>query len=112
MKETGSGGPTPDHAPSHVVPRRVYYTVFATLIGMTLLTIAAASVDMGPLNTVVALAIACFKASLVLLYFMHLRQSPRLVWIAVATGIAWLLILILITLSDYMSRGWLLPPGA
>jgi cytochrome c oxidase subunit 4 len=55
------------------------------------------------------LAIACTKALLVVLFFMHVRWSTRLTWVVAASGFFWLLIMFTITMSDYMSRGWL--PG-
>ena len=72
----------------------------------TVLTVAAAEVDMGPLNNIVMLAIACTKALLVILFFMHVRWSSRLTWVVVASGFFWLLILFGLTMTDYMSRGW------
>jgi cytochrome c oxidase subunit 4 len=98
-----TGGERPDH----VVPPRVYVTVFAILIVLTATTTAVSSVDLGPWNTVVALAIAFVKASLVVLFFMHIKYSPRLMQITVAGGLFWLAILISLTLSDFMTRSWL-----
>jgi cytochrome c oxidase subunit 4 len=74
---------------------------------LTATTTAVSFVDLGPWNTVVALAIAFFKATLVVLFFMHVKYSPRLTQITVGGGLLWLAILILITLSDFMTRGWL-----
>jgi cytochrome c oxidase subunit 4 len=93
----------------HLVPLRVYFTVFAALMVLTGLTVFAAMQDLGPLNTVVALAIACLKAVLVVLYFMHVRYSTKLTWAVIAGGFFWLLLLLLMTLSDYITRGpgWL-----
>ena len=91
----------------HVVPRKVYYAVFGALLVLTAVTTAVAFVDLGPWNTVVALAIAFLKATLVALFFMHVKYSPRLTQIVVAGGIFWLAILIVLTLSDFVSRGWL-----
>lgn len=91
----------------HVVPRSVYFAVFGALMVLTATTTAVSFVDLGPWNTVVALAIAFFKATLVVLFFMHVKYSPRLTQITVAGGLLWLAILILITLSDFMTRGWL-----
>jgi cytochrome c oxidase subunit IV len=73
----------------------------------TLLTVAAAKVDMGALNNVVMLAIACTKATLVILFFMHVRWSSRLTWVVAMSGFFWLLILFGIGMSDYLSRGWI-----
>jgi cytochrome c oxidase subunit 4 len=87
----------------------MYYMVFGALIVGTVLTVAAAKVDMGALNNVVMLAIACTKASLVILFFMHVRWSSRLTWVVAMAGFFWLLILFGIGMSDYLSRGWV--PG-
>lgn len=91
----------------HVVPRKVYYAVFAALLVLTAITTAVAFVDLGPWNTVVALGIAFLKATLVALFFMHVKYSPRLTQVIVAGGLFWLAILIVLTLSDFVSRGWL-----
>ena len=91
----------------HVVPRSVYFLVFGALMVLTATTTAVSFVDLGPWNTVVALGIAFLKATLVVLFFMHVKYSPRLTQITVAGGLLWLAILILITLSDFMTRGWL-----
>jgi cytochrome c oxidase subunit 4 len=91
----------------HVVPRSVYFAVFGALMVLTATTTAVSFVDLGPWNTVVALTIAFLKATLVVLFFMHVKYSPRLTQITVGGGLLWLAILILITLSDFMTRGWL-----
>ena len=91
----------------HLPPITLYYSVFAALIVGTLLTVAAAMVDFGALNNVVMLAIACTKALLVILFFMHVRWSSRLTWVVAAAGFFWLLILFTITMTDYLSRGWM-----
>ncbi|MCX6537668.1 MAG: cytochrome C oxidase subunit IV family protein [Acidobacteria bacterium] len=95
--------------PKHLVPLRVYFAVFAALMTLTALTVFAAMQDLGPFNTVVALVIACTKAVLVVLYFMHVRYSTKLTWAVIAGGVFWLLLLLLMTLSDYITRGpgWL-----
>lgn len=90
----------------HVAPKSMYYLVFLALIVGTGLTVAAAKVDMGPLNNVVMLAIACTKATLVILFFMHVRWSSRLTWVVVMSGFFWLLILFSLGMSDYLSRSW------
>ena len=94
---------------AHVAPKSMYYMVFGALILGTILTVAAAKVDMGAINNIVMLAIACTKASLVILFFMHVRWSSRLTWVVAMAGFFWLLILFGIGMSDYMSRGWV--PG-
>lgn len=95
---------------AHVVPRRTYYAVFLALIVLTGVTVAAAFADLGPMNTFVALTIACVKATLVVLYFMHARYGDRLVWVMVAFGLLWLVLLVCGVLSDYDSRDWLPVP--
>ena len=94
---------------AHIAPKSMYYMVFGALILGTILTVAAAKVDMGALNNIVMLAIACTKATLVILFFMHVRWSSRLTWVVAMAGFFWLLILFGIGMSDYMSRGWV--PG-
>ena len=86
---------------------RAYYVVFAVLIVLTAVTVAVAYLDLEPLNTVAALGIAAVKALLVLLYFMHLRYSGRLVWLFAAAGFVFLALLIGLMLGDVVSRGWL-----
>lgn len=90
----------------HVVPTRVYYTVFAVLLFMTGLTVFVAYFNLGLLNPVVALSIAVFKATIVALYFMHARYSPKLVWVVGGASVFWLGILLVLSLSDYLTRGW------
>ena len=90
----------------HVAPKSMYYAVFAALIVGTALTVAAAFVDMGALNNVVMLAIAVAKATLVVLFFMHVRWGTRLTWVIAASGFFWLLILFGLTMQDYLTRGW------
>jgi cytochrome c oxidase subunit IV len=90
----------------HVVPRRTYYVVYAALLVCTYLTWQVAYFDLGPLNTVAALAIAVFKATLVVLFFMHARDSTRLTWAVVLGAIFWLGILLALTMGDYLTRGW------
>ncbi len=90
-----------------VVPVKVYVAVFVTLLVMTATTTAVSGVDMGPWNTVVALAIAFFKASLVVLFFMHVKYSPRLTQLVILGALLWLAILLVLTFSDFASRGWL-----
>jgi cytochrome c oxidase subunit 4 len=89
-----------------IVPRHVYYCVFAALIALTGLTVGVSLIDLGPLNLIVAIGIAVSKALLVMLFFMHLRYSSHLNWIIAAAGVIWLGHLILFTMSDYLTRGW------
>jgi len=92
-----------DHSQSHPTPK-LYVVIFLTLVVGTCLTWAIAFLNLGIFNPVVALAIACIKATLVILYFMHVRYSDRLTMVTVGAGFFWLLILITLSLSDYLSR--------
>ena len=91
----------------HVVPVTIYVAVFVTLLIMTAATTVISGIDLGPWNTVVALGIAVFKASLVVLFFMHAKYSPRLTHMVILAGIFWFALLLLITFSDFATRGWL-----
>jgi cytochrome c oxidase subunit IV len=84
--------------------RKTYLVVFGALLGLTLVTTAVAFVDLGPLNTPLALSIAILKASLVMIYFMHLRHSTFLARVFAGAGVLWLLHFIIFTLSDYLTR--------
>lgn len=91
----------------HIVPVRVYFLIFLALLVGTALTVFAAFVDFPwRFNTIVALTIASVKATLVVLYFMHVRYSPRLVWVIVASALFWMGILFAFTFSDYLTRGY------
>jgi cytochrome c oxidase subunit 4 len=90
----------------HIVSRTVYLTIFIVLMVLTGLTVFVATIDLGPFNAIVALSIAVFKATLVVLYFMHVRYSSRLTWVFVTAGFFWMGILVVLTLSDYFSRSW------
>jgi cytochrome c oxidase subunit 4 len=91
----------------HILPPRTYYTIYIVLLVCTYLTWQVAYFDLGPMNTIAALAIAVFKAVLVVLFFMHVKYSTRLTWAVVAGSIFWLGILLALTLSDYLTRPWL-----
>jgi cytochrome c oxidase subunit 4 len=90
----------------HIVPTRVYYAIFAVLMVCTAITVGVAFVDLGPLNIVVALSIAVFKAVLVVLFFMHVKYSTRLTWAVVVGSVFWLGIMLVLTMSDYLTRSW------
>jgi len=90
----------------HVVAKKLYFMVFAALIVLTVVTATVATIDLGPMNIVVALLIAMGKATLVTLFFMHLRWSTRLVHIVAVASMIWLALLIALTLSDYRTRHW------
>jgi cytochrome c oxidase subunit 4 len=92
----------------HIVPVKIYVTIFLALLVGTALTVMAAYVDFPwQFNTIVALTIATAKATLVVLYFMHVRYSTRLIWVIVGAALFWMGILFALTLSDFYTRGWL-----
>ena len=86
--------------------RRRYYTIYAILMVCTGLTWQVAYFDLGSFNTIAALGIAGFKAGLVVLFFMHVRET-RLAWVVLVGGVFWLGILLALTMSDYLTRGWM-----
>jgi cytochrome c oxidase subunit 4 len=99
----------------HIVPLGVYLSIFAALMALTALTVWVAVVDLGTyswLHTPLALVIATAKATLVVLWFMHVKYGSRLVWVFLAAGLLWLVILIAITVGDYVGRTWEPAPNA
>jgi cytochrome c oxidase subunit 4 len=96
----------PEHGEHHIVTPKTYIIVFITLLTFTGLTVWAAFVNLGILNPVIALAIACTKAVIVILFFMHVFFQSKLIKMTVASGFFTFLILITMTLSDYISRSW------
>lgn len=91
---------------AEVVSRRVYYGVYAALLGLVLLTWALSSLHLGhSLSASVALTIAIVKAVLVILFFMHVRYSSWLTWVFVGAGVAWMGHILILTMSDYLTRG-------
>ena len=94
----------------HIVHPRVYITIFLVLMLGTGLTVLAAFRDFpGPLNAIIAMTIAVVKATFVVLYFMHVRYSSRLIWLVIFAALFWLAILFALTISDYWTRAWLPP---
>lgn len=94
----------------HIVSVRIYLMIFLVLMVGTALTVWAGFRDFpGPLNVIIALTIATIKATLVVLYFMHLRYSKRLVWIIFGSALFWMGLLFALTFSDYWTRQWLSP---
>jgi cytochrome c oxidase subunit 4 len=90
-------------------PKR-YFVVYGSLLALTIATTAAARVDLGYFNIVVAIGIAVLKALLVALFFMHLVRTPHRTMIVAGAGVFWLAILIVLTLGDVLTRGWLPVP--
>lgn len=92
-----------EHA--HPTPK-LYIGIILILMSLTVATWLIASVNLGIFNPVVALTIAVIKAVLVILFFMHVRYSSKLTMVTVGAGFFWLLIMITLSLSDYLSRYW------
>ena len=90
----------------HVSPKSTYYAIFGALMVLTGVTVGVAFIHLGRLNFPVALAIAVTKATLVILFFMHVKYSPRLTWAVVIGSVFWLGILLVLTMGDYLTRGW------
>ncbi len=88
----------------HIVSPKVYAVIFGSLMLGTFITVKAAFVDLGQLNIVIALGIATIKATLVVLYFMHARYSPKRTQLVIVCSIFWLAIMLALTLSDYDTR--------
>jgi cytochrome c oxidase subunit 4 len=90
----------------HIVSPVTYAIIFFALLVGTALTIGASYLDMGPWNPVIAIAIACTKATLVVLFFMHIKYSSKLMKLTVGAGLFTFLILVGMSLSDYFTRAW------
>jgi cytochrome c oxidase subunit IV len=88
----------------HVVSPKIYVVILLALLLGTYLTVSAAMRDFGPWNIVIALTIATTKATLVVLYFMHLRYSPKRTQLIIICGMFWLAVMLFMTLSDYITR--------
>jgi cytochrome c oxidase subunit 4 len=96
---------------AEVVPRRIYYRVYVALLGLLLLTWGLSYLALShALSITTALSIAFGKALLVVLFFMHVRYSRWLIWVFVGAGIAWMGHILILTMSDYLTRsvvsGW------
>lgn len=89
------------HGPS----KKMLFSIWLSLIGLLVLTWGAAELDLGEWNVVVALTIAVAKMLLVVLIFMQVRYSAKLIWIYVAAGFFWLAFLVTLTMTDYLTRG-------
>ena len=100
--------PQHEHAPTHhVTPLWIYFSVFFALMFFTAATVAAAYLDLGWANNAVALGIAITKATLVVLFFMHVKENTRLIPAVIFSGVFMLLLLLANLLADYGTRGWL-----
>lgn len=93
------------HAEFHV-PMSTYVLVFIAMV-LLVVTVVAAFINLGEANMIVAMTIAAIKAALVVLYFMHVKFASRLTKVFVAASFLWLVILFVLTFTDYFSRSWL-----
>jgi cytochrome c oxidase subunit IV len=91
---------------THVVSASIYVGIWAALMIGTLITVLASFAELGPFNIVIALLIATIKGTLVVLFFMHLRYSPKLTIVAMIAAVFWLFIMFSLTMTDYLSRAW------
>ena len=103
----------PDHetysghaAPHHQAPLTAYFVVFFTLMILTIITVWVSRIDLGAMNTAVAMVVAVAKATVVILWFMHVIHSPRMTWIVVISSFIWLAMMFVLFYSDYLTRGW------
>ena len=94
----------------HIVSPKIYAAVFVTLMVLTFITVEAAKTDLNQylpgLNVMVALGIATLKATLVILFFMHAKYSPRRTQLVIIASIFWLAVMLFMTMSDYLTRPW------
>ena len=96
----------PEHADHHIVTPFQYGMVFVALLIGTALTVVAAKIDLHVFNPIIALGIACTKAVIVILFFMHVKYQSNLIKLTVAAGFFTFIVLITMTMSDYISRAW------
>ena len=96
----------PEHADHQIITPFTYGMVFVTLLIFTGVTVGAAYIDLGIFNPIIALAIASFKAVIVILFFMHVKYQSNLIKLTVAAGFFTFIVLITMTMSDYISRAW------
>lgn len=89
----------------HIISSKMYYVIWLTLMVLTVVTAAVAFVDLGQFNTVVALVIATFKATLVVLFFMHVKYtSEKMTKAVILSAVFWLLLLLILGLADFATR--------
>jgi cytochrome c oxidase subunit IV len=103
MASHGHDGPGPGH---HIAPVSLYITIFLLLMVLTLATWGVTFVHLGMFNLPVALGIAITKATLVILFFMHVYWSPKIIKVTMGMSIFFLLIMLMMVMSDYLSRGF------
>jgi cytochrome c oxidase subunit IV len=93
--------------PHHIISRTTYLIVYLILLVLMVLTVGTAYIDLGAWHLIIAMTIAVVKAILILLYFMHLRYSGRAIILYAFLGFAFLAVLLVLSISDYLTRGWI-----
>jgi len=111
MEHAAAHAAHPGETHGHIAPVKMYVAIFLALVAGTAITVAVAYLDLGFFNTAVALGVAVTKATLVVLYFMHVRWASRLTWVVILGSLFWLILLFVIGMTDYLSRGWMGVPG-
>ena len=86
--------------------RALYWKIYIALMVLLVATVGAAFVNLGPFNIVVAMVIAVTKAILVIVFFMHVRYSEKLIWLYAALGFLWMTYLLVGVFGDVMTRNW------
>ena len=94
---------------STTISTKSYFLIWASLMVLLFLTWGVAQFDLGIANTIVALLIAVVKMLLVILFFMHVRYNTRITWLFAAAGFVWFLIMVSLTMTDYLTRGRVRP---
>jgi cytochrome c oxidase subunit 4 len=109
-ENSSEGRVSEQHSEHHIVSPKIYFGIFSVLMICTVLTVVAAEIDLnqyfGGLNIIVALTIAVFKASLVVLFFMHGKYSPKRTQMVIIASVFWLAVMLFMTMSDYVTRQW------
>jgi len=95
---------------AHVLPKSTYYLIFFSLMVLTAITVAVAFVNLGSLNFPIAIAVAITKATLVVLFFMHVKYSSRMTKMVVGLAVFFLLVMLGLTMTDYATRDWFASP--
>lgn len=93
-------------APHHQASLVSYFAIFFALMILTAITVWISRIDLGAMNTLVAMVVAIIKALLVILWFMHVIHSPRMTWVVVIGSFLWLAVMFALFFSDYLTRGW------
>ncbi len=93
-----------------IIPKKTYVLVWASLLILLAITVVVSYIHLGWFNAAAAVGIAVVKAVIIILFFMHVRYSPKIVWVFVSAGFFWLGIMFVWTFGDYLTRMYLPPP--